>query len=423
MPFKSKSTIFVLGSLCAKGLAGFAQLYIIYILTKMQSKDEAAFVLLLLGYAIWFQLFELGLSQTLQVKFNARKIRSQYASKIIILHFTFLCAVAFFIVTTPYIADALLPLDKRTVGERGVLVFSVGAALMVLASSNALIQRFLLIYNKGSLANLILICQSTLTILGLTFYWLWCKPNLMLVVIIYLSPQIFIVVPLLVILFLKTKKPNHDKAGIKVIGVFYTSLSFFGISILSAGFLGSDYYFVAHFLKDSEVISYYLTTRIFFISYVLYYAFILHKVKHFSNSSLKSDARLLHSVVRDSILLGVLCVLLTYFSAIALEYVGVFQWMTNGQDFNQTLLFGGLLYFLVRVFRDIALVMLGSLNAKKLLYKIYIIEIFVALSLMYLTVGTYGGMAVFLSMTLGCTFGILYLAYYLKAHSLTLEAI
>ena len=55
-------------------MAGLLQIYAIYVITKMHSEEDAALIFLLSGYAIWFQLSELGLAQTLQNKFETIKL-------------------------------------------------------------------------------------------------------------------------------------------------------------------------------------------------------------------------------------------------------------------------------------------------------------------------------------------------------------
>ena len=113
-------------------------------------------------------------------------------------------------------------------------------------------------------------------------------------------------------------------------------------------------------------------------------------------------------IIKDVVLIGAICVLLVYLIALILENLGAFSMITNGIKVDQTLMFCGLVYFLARVFRDVAIVVLSSLNKKYLLYKIYLIEIFTAFSLMYLTAPSYGSIGIFLSMMMGCIFGLLF---------------
>jgi hypothetical protein len=408
MLINKKSFIFIFSNLCAKGLAAFAQLYVIFVVTKMQSQDDSALLFLLLGYGIWFQMFEFGLAQTLQNKFNSKNIYSRDVLKTILLHYIFLLCVASFIVFTPYLTDLLLAKSKRIADEMAIHSFSIGAAILVLASSNALTQRFLLIIDKGLLGNLLLVCQSSISIIGLTIFWFYGHPSLMIAVIIYLGPQVLVFIPVLIGFAYKLKNVSIKKPNTLISKIFYDSLGFCGIGVMSAVFLGSDYFFASHFLESSEVISYYLVTRIFFISFVIYYAHLLHRVKRLSRLDLMRNPSGVLSTIKDSVFLGAISVFIIYIFAVILESLGILGYMTNGLGASQFLLFCGFLYFLTRVLRDVVVVVISSLNDKILLYKVYLIEILTAIFFMYFSAPSYGGIGIFISMTGACFFGLLY---------------
>ena len=52
-------------NLGAKLAAAFGQIYAIAIFTRVHSAEDAALIFLLFGYAIWFQIFDFGFSQTI----------------------------------------------------------------------------------------------------------------------------------------------------------------------------------------------------------------------------------------------------------------------------------------------------------------------------------------------------------------------
>ena len=187
------------------------------------------------------------------------------------------------------------------------------------------------------------------------------------------------------------------------------SLGFWGLGVLSALYLGLDYYFAAHYLSGEQVVSYHLATRVFFISYVAYYAFVQHRARHLSFLSKGSEVRAVSSIFKDSVVIGLGSVLTVYCLAIALERLGTFDSITNGVGINFTLLFFAFLYFMVRVCRDVALVIAGGLNARKALYMVYLLELVVGLSVMPLIVPIYGGIGIFASMSLASTLGLLLL--------------
>ncbi|MBT8573733.1 hypothetical protein G6699_09180 [Polynucleobacter paneuropaeus] len=401
-------------NLCAKGLAAIAQLYAIFVFTRMQTQEEAALIFLLLGYAIWFQIFEFGLAQTLQNKFNSKVINSNDVLKTILVHYIFLLFLAAFIVFTPYLSDVLLPKAKRSSDDYGVFAFTIGAAILVVASNNVLIQRFLLVINKGFFGNLLLLFQSLASLTGLTIYNYYGQSNAVVAVLVYLGPQVVVSIPVLLRFFFILKSAQTKKSKMRTGMIFYESLGFCGIGILSAAFLGSDYYFAAHYLDSEEVTSYYLVTRIYFISFVVYYAYLLHRVKRLSILSLLNNSVGVFTTMKDAMLVGFFCVVLVFFSAVLLEQWGIFKLMTNGLGASQILLFWGFMYFLVRVIRDVVVVVASSLNKKNILYKIYLLEIFVSLVIMYFLTPTYRGIGIFLSMMIACLIGILYFIWHIK---------
>jgi O-antigen/teichoic acid export membrane protein len=408
MIITKKSFIFIFSNVCAKGLAAFVQLYCIFVVTNMQSKDDSAILFLLLGYAIWFQMFEFGLAQTLQNKFNSKNIYSRDVIKTILLHYLLLLLIALFIVFTPFLTNLLLGKSLRASDEIAIHSFSIGAGILVLASSNVVTQRFLLVINKGFFGNILLLSQALLSIIGLTLYWFFGNPNLTTAVVVYLGPQILVFIPVLIGFLSKLRKSCIKKTNIPISRIFYDSLGFCGIGLMSAIFLGSDYFFAAHYLNSSDVISYYLVTRIFFISFVIYYAHLLHRVKRLSTLDLLKNPSGLLSTIKDSLLVGVISVLVIYILSAILEIFGLLGYMTNGIGVSQFLLFCGFLYFLTRVFRDVSVVIISSINNKRLLYKIYLIEIFTAVLLMFILVPKFAGIGIFISMMAACLLSLIF---------------
>ena len=408
-----KTLLFVMSNLFAKGLAAIAQLYAIFVFTKMQTKEDAALIFILLGYSIWFQVFEFGLAQTLQNKFNAKNIFVRDISKVILIHYCLLIMIASLIIGTTFLPEVLISINKIKSNPIGAQAFSIGAAIMVLASGNVITQRLLLIMNKGLLGNGLVLCQSIMIILGLGIYQLGMSSSPITAVLIYLGPQILVYMPLQLRLFMNLSRARKSKS--KAADIFYDSVGFFGITLLIAIFLGSDYYFVAHYLSTSEIVAYYLVTRVFFISFVVYFAYLQHRVRRLSFLTINSGSKVINSIIRDSIVVGVVTVFGIYGVAVLLEYFGVFSLMTHGEGVGQGLLFFALIYFTARVCRDVGVVVIGNLNAKKLLYKVYSIEVLTGGILMYFIAPKYGGAGILMSLMLACLFGILFLLWDSKA--------
>lgn len=399
----------MLTNVFGKCMAAFAQLYAMYVFTAIHTELETAMIFLLSGYAIWFQVFEMGLSQTLQNKFNNRKIQLKSIILVIIVHYLLILMVAVFIVATPYLSSILLPVDKQEIDELSRLAFSIGAGILVLATSNILMQRFFLIINKGIIGNYLLVFQSLFVIFLLYLYHIYEIKNLVLAVVAYFGPQLFIYIPVIIILWNKNRKINEKNHNIKILKVFFDSIGFCGLGFLSAIFLGSDYYFVAHYLSNNEVIYYYLVTRIFFISYIIYYAYLLHRIRHISSRDLLSNFSSIKSIIFDCYKVGIVCVLFTFLLILLLNEFGVSEILINQSKIEISLLFFGFLYFFIRIFRDVGVVVASSLGEKNLLYKVYLIEIIFSTFLMFLLSSKLAGVGIFISMAFSCCISMFFL--------------
>lgn len=409
-----QSLLFMLANLGSKGLAAVAQLYAIFVFTRMHSQDEAALIFLLLGYAIWFQVFEFGLSQTLQNKFNAKQVSADDMLTMAVAHYAAMLLIGTLVATTPFLTDLLLPASRSGAVGLEVKAFSIGAAILLIASNNVITQRLLLVFNKGRLGNTLVMCQSALAITGLACYEAVGRPSLIIAVSLYLGPQVLVFLPMLLGWVIRLAGKPSRLSKDKVVSVFYDSLGFWGLAILSAVFLGSDYYFAAHYMSSEQIVSYHMATRLFFFSFVAYFAFVQHRARRLSGLSLHSEFRAVSSIVKDSALIGLASVSAVYVAAATLDQFGVFNGMTNGLGIGHGLLFSAFMYFMIRVCRDVGLVVAGALNARVVIYKVYALEATVGLGLMYLIVPIYGGQGIFASLTLACTLGLALLIHQAK---------
>ena len=418
-----QSLLYMLGNFGSKGLAAVAQLYAIFVFTRMHSQDEAALVFLLLGYTIWFQVFECGLSQTLQNKFNTKQVTADDMLTMAVVHYVGMLIIAALVVTTPFLTDILLPASKSGAVGVEIKAFSIGAAMLLIASNNVITQRLLLILNKGRLGNILVMCQSALAITGLACYEIAGYSSLIMAVSLYLGPQVLVFLPMMLGWIIRLVGKPSRMGMAKAATIFYDSLGFWGLAILSAVFLGSDYYFAAHYMSSEQIVSYHMATRLFFFSFVAYFAFLLHRARRLSGLSLQNGIRAVSSIVKDSVSIGLVSVLLVYVAAAILEQFGAFNGITDGVGIGHELLFLAFIYFMIRVCRDVGVVVAGLLNARAVMYKVYALEAAVGLGLMYLIVPTYGGLGIFASLILACTLGLSLLMYQAKKLGITFTRI
>ena len=165
------------------------------------------------------------------------------------------------------------------------------------------------------------------------------------------------------------------------------------------------------YLNPDEIISYYLVSRIFFISYVIYYGYVLHSCRRISIRNNIVEHKSVILILKKSIYVGLFCVSTIYILAVILNALGLFDFITYGVRLSQLLLFFGYVYFMVRVLRDVLLVIIGALDKKNLLYLAYLIEIIIGLGGLYLMAPRYKGLGIFTALFGACLLSFLFIFY------------
>lgn len=397
----NNSVVFMLGSLTAKIFAAFAQLYAVFIFAKIHIADDASVIFLLLGYGIWFQVFELGISQTLQNRLNSNKSGLVDAFIVICAHYLLMLLLAIFIISSDIIPGLLLPLTKDPLDSTKFMAFSFGMALMVISINNVIMQRLLLVLNKGWVANNILVIQSIFIIIALQIYGAYGEINIINSVLVYLVPQVIVYMPLICKIIQQIIKKYRYRRD-NLTDILKDSVGFWTINLMSLGFLGADYYFIAHFLSSDQIVSYHITSRFFFLSFVAYYSYVLHRARFIKFSSTQSNPVEFLSIIKKSIFIGVASVLFAALIFVSGNYIDIFSYLMGGYQIEIFLLLSAGIYFLIRVFRDVGVVLIGNLGNKFLLYKVYLFELIIGIFLLNLSIRYNSGIAIFAAMAVTC---------------------
>ena len=397
--FQKNVLIYMFTNVSSKLIAALAQIYLIYVLTKNFSYEHSSYVMILFGYVIWFQVFEIGLSQTLQNKYNMKEISEKTFFKYFIYHFFFLILISLILYHFNLFNYLLLPRAERTFDYNLLNTFSLGASLLIIISHNIIFQKFLLITNRGIFGNCLLIVQNIIGILGLLVSDYLNLSNILYLILIFLLPHIFINLPYIIIYFFKNVRELIIKSN-DLKYLFKDSFSFLLLGVLTTFYLGLDYFFAAHYLSNSEIISYHLNCRIFFISFIIYYSFITYKSKNISKSLLKSKKIDVLEVYKQSIFIGFISVISVFITTIIFYYFGFLKILTNGLNLDMNLVLHALAYFLVRVFRDNLLVILKCLHEIKIMFLSIIFEIILVLTFLKSLAPIFGGKGIFLAFLL-----------------------
>ena len=380
-------------------MAATSQLYALFLFTRIHTPDEASIIFILIGYAIWLQMFEFGVAQALQNRINCRKISLTESAAVIVLHYIGMLLFSTFLIVFPEVQALLLPSAQPAARAAEIGAFSFGMALMVIATNNIIIQRVLIVSNRGMTANTLLFLQSFFAIVGLMLYQRYGQTSLLKSIFIYLSPPIFVYVPIILKLVRKIIR-RWKYINIRRLSIIYDAAGFWGLNILSSIFLGADYYFVAHYLSSTEVISYHFSARFFFLSYVAYFAYVQHQAKNLNPATLARGVGQVKKILKESICIGLVSVALILGGVIVLEYWKIFDLFTSKGLVITSLLLTAAFYYSIRVFRDVGLVVLWNLGVKSALYKVYLLEVTLGLVMLGVLAPQFAGVGIFLAMAL-----------------------
>ena len=403
---------YVSAQLASKAIAAVAQLYAIYVFSKILPLSDAALIFVLLGYGIWIQVFELGLSQIIQNALNIKKITVSGICKIISLHYVLMISFALLVIIFPE-KLILFQGERRLYGEDlNRLAFAIGVALLLVSTNNVLVQRLLLVTNLAMVASKLTFYQGFFCIVMLVLLKLF-GASLFGSVFLYLSIPILTFAPLALKIARKALR-NHKKTNIDWHWMISNAISFWGLTAMSSFYLGADYFFAARHLTNEEMIAYHFASRLFFISYVAYFAYVQYKAKSISSETCIGNPQQIWVVAKNAVRIGVLCVFLVLLITILLDRSGGLELIGVGGLVVIPLIISAAIYYAARVFRDVGLVIIWNLGHQRLLYVVHLLEVMGCLLLLNTLTSDLGGAGIFFSMALIAAFSaaIIYTALF-----------
>ena len=175
-----------------------------------------------------------------------------------------------------------------------------------------------------------------------------------------------------------------------------------------------DYFFAAHFLNHSQINSYHIYSRIFFISFIFYYAYILYSSKNISKNNLNKQIKKIKHITKVSIFIGCLVVISMFVITLIFDYLGLIIWVTNGIEIKISILFFAFIYYLIRVFRDVILFIMKCINHIRNLLIVHVIEIFFVIILLNNLIPLYGLKGIFISFSMSSFIGLFFLCFYYR---------
>ena len=393
---------FAITSIIARIASGLSQLYAIKFFLNNLNANEYSAIILLLGYLPLFFLFEFGFSQTIQNKFNQRAIKATDSIKILIFHLICLMAVALFISNTDFLPKLLL--NDSLLTEEIIRNFSIGCALLILMSNSIVLKRVLIILKRANLYSILILIQSILQITGLYFYGMEDNVTQLYSIILYIGPGLFLSFIFLMILAIKLIPQKKDSPVDKK-SFLKNSSSFFILESMTAVLVSIDYFFLSMQNNPKEIVSYHVVTRFFYISHVIYISYLIHGAKRISKLT---QRKLIYKITITTMIIGFLSVLGVFFLLLILKKTGYINFVSEKIEISYFLIITGLIYFTIRIKSDINVMLLNNMSKKRDAFKLYLMEILIAVICMYYFLPLFGAPGIYISLSIAYIAGLIY---------------
>lgn len=401
--FKDSSVSFMFTNVVAKVALALAQLYSIAVFSRLHSPEEASLIFILLGYSVWFQIFDFGFSQAMQNRFNNRSITIRGVYAIVATHFYAMLIIAGIALWNQDVLKFLLPSYGHQDGY--LTSFSTGVALMLLSVNNVILQRLLLIANKGGRGNFLLLLQSALFLSLIAVYENIAQFDLKVSIALCFLPQILVFSPILLKILTKVWIRRLCKEA-KFTLFLKDASGHWAVSLASTLFIGSDYFFASHLLSPDQVGQYHLASRSFFISFAAYYAYAQHRARHLNYEKFLIDKKSIFIVSMQSIFIGLTAVLSVFCLIYIAEVAGWLSYILVDSQFDRGVLIAAVFYFGVRVPRDVGVLLLWNLGLKAVLIFIYFSELILAFIVLANLIVVESGSDIFYGMASACLLAV-----------------
>ena len=384
--------------LAAKAMAAVAQLYAIYVFSKIHAPNEAALIFILLGYGIWIQVFEFGISQVIQNGLNTKVLKISGACRIIVLHYAIMIIIAMAAILFSEVLKPLQGGQRNFEANVDALVFPLGIALMLVATNNTLVQRMLLVVNRGMVASKLILLQSIFSVIVLLIFQ-WRGADFIESVVIYLSIPIITYAPL-VLRFAGKVWRTRKRRSVNWQWTMKNALGFWGLTALSSVYMGADYFFAAKHLTDMEMIAYHFSSRVFFISYIAYFSYVQYRARSITAATHDEHPKQIWEIVKGAAFIGTLSVALVLVASVIIVWSGRFDKIVAPGLVVMPLILSAALYYCIRVFRDVGLVLIWNLGFQRFLYPLHILEVAFSFLLLNILATELGGKGIFFAMAL-----------------------
>jgi hypothetical protein len=185
--------------------------------------------------------------------------------------------------------------------------------------------------------------------------------------------------------------------------VLRNALRFWGLTAMASLYLGADYFFASRYLTNEEMISYHFASRFFFISYVVYFSYVQFMAKGISVAMCFEKPFEIWKVAKKAVFIGLFSVVLVLLGAIFIEGFGVLEMIGAPKLLFMPFVFSASLYYVIRVLRDVGVVLLWNLGRQQFLFVVHGAEVILCFPMLKVMSAEFGGIGIFMGMALVST--------------------
>ena len=123
---------------------------------------------------------------------------------------------------------------------------------------------------------------------------------------------------------------------------------------------------------------------------------------------MRKQKKLIHKIKITTILIGLTSVISVFFLLLFLKETALIYLISEKIEISYLLLITGFIYFIIRIFADINLMLISNLSNNKHAFILYSIEIFIASICMGYFLPIYGGSGIYMSLSIAYIVGLVY---------------
>ncbi len=359
----------------SKGITALLNLFSVGILSSSLSEQDYTLFIVLTGLQSWFILSDFGIGSSIQNFISESRATNKSEKEFIATGNTLLLGLAltFFlliVLASYFMAPAYLNAFHQYTDSEKINLFILGASLLLFTNTFEVVYKFFYAQGRGHNAIFIYTIGRVLSFVGIWILYKWqLTTSITTFIIVYQMP--IVIMPFFS--FLTFVKKHNLSLNIKLsdtyVKILKRGIGFWVFTFMMYIPFQFDYYLIATYLPNEDVIIYNLFKRIFEIGTFIYGAVLVSLWPVCTELLVKKEWEGMISKIKKIILGGL--------AFISLFILGLFLFSdliisTLLKDLQIQVQWGFILffgfYFILRVWIDTFTMVLQSINKFKILW-------------------------------------------------------